>query len=144
MIEQAVAWAQAKVLHDAGRASPVPHVAYRMNAMANEWARVARLWDDLSRQTPNPERQYVIDLVGSVEPGMVIYDDHLGATKVRRKMERDGQLSLHVDDPDPSNPGDEARGVYLNSVGPSSPIVIKTSPYRAAAREEQASDDQAA
>lgn len=112
-IDVGTALAQAEALLTAAEASPVRQFRYELRRRGVEWQRAARLLEGADID------EAAIELAGSVTPGMKVpvgRGDEWGS--VVRQLTRDGQLSLHVEDP-------MGRPIYLNYVGPSSPVVVR-------------------
>lgn len=86
-------------------------IRYEMKRRAREWAHVAALLD------ADTDGEAVIELVGAVVPGMEVLMS-TGWWPVVRKMERDGQVTLHLEDED---------GIprYLNHYCATSPVVVR-------------------
>lgn len=102
---------QAAALLEAAKASPVRQFRYPLARQAKEWERAAN-------ELAGSEDEAVIELAAAVVPGMRVPTAN-GWCLVLRCLTRDGQCSVHVEDPmDP-------RGVYLNYSGPCSPLVVK-------------------
>lgn len=110
-ITAAEAQAQADALAVAADNSPVRQYAYPLRRQAKEWSRAAT-------ELAGSEDEAVIELASSVVPGMRVPTAN-GWCIVLRCLTRDGQCSVHVEDPQ------DPRGVYLNMAGPTSPLVVK-------------------
>jgi hypothetical protein len=102
---------QGQALTAAGIDSPIRQFRYELRRRGLEWLRAASLLRDAE------EGDAAIELAGSVTPGMRVWCGRDWGSVVRQ-LTRDGQLSLHVEDPD-------GRPIYLNFVGPSSPVVVR-------------------
>lgn len=107
-LEAAVA--QADALATAANASPIRQIRYDLHRRGLEWKRAAG-------ELEGAEDEAVIELAGSIGPGMMVPSGS-GALTVVRTMSRDGQFSLHLEDID-------GRPIYINRAGPSSPVVVQ-------------------
>lgn len=110
MIDVKDARLQAEALLAAAGTSPIRQFRYELRRRGIEWRRAADLLEAAD------EDEAAIELAGSVTPGMKVPCGE-GWGSVVRQLTRDGQLSLHVEDP-------QGRPIYLNYVGPSSPVVV--------------------
>lgn len=101
---------QAKVLREAGLASPVPQIAAVLRRRAKEWSTAAQ---DM-RDALGDKSQGRILLVGTVEAGMNVLD--AGDAEVLRVIHQGTNVSLQVRD---------ERGVvgYMNFISSQSPVV---------------------
>lgn len=102
---------QARALLVAADGSPLRQYRYELRRRGIEWKRAADLLGEAD------EGDAAIELAGSVTPGMKVPCSE-GWGSVIRQLTRDGQLTLHVEDA-------MGRPLYLNYVGPSSPVVVK-------------------
>lgn len=102
---------QATALLEAAKASPVRQYRYPLARQAKEWERAVT-------ELTGSEDEAVIELAHAVVPGMRVPTAN-GWCIVLRCLTRDGQCSVHVEDPQ------DPRGVYLNMAGPTSPLVVK-------------------
>lgn len=100
---------QSEALLTAAAASPVRQVRYDLHRRGLEWKRAADLLEGSD--------DAVIELAGSVGPGMKVPAGNSGTCTVVRTMSRDGQFSLHVEDID-------GRPIYENFASPASPCVV--------------------
>lgn len=106
------ALAQRDLLLSVAAESPIRQTRYEMRRRGREWDRAGRGLAELDGEG------YTIELVGQVEPGMQV----VGADEpydVVRRMTRDGQTTLHVEDQM------DGRAIYLNFYGTQSPVVVK-------------------
>jgi hypothetical protein len=114
VIDADAARLQWKALINASQDSPIRQYRYELGRRAVEWRRAADLLD------ASDDDEAAIELAGSVTPGMKVptagNEQQWGS--VVRQLTRDGQLTLHVEDA-------LGRPLYLNYVGPSSPVVVK-------------------
>lgn len=112
--------AQAEALKAAGDASPIRQTRYDLLRQARDWQRAARQLVSKNPETGalDPEPDLVIELVGSIVPGMLVPEID-GWCMVRRSFQQGTGWSLHLDDE--RNPA----GRYLNFAGPGSPVVVK-------------------
>lgn len=101
----------------------VPQVKIVMHAQWSEWRRVTETLKEMADvEGENPDN-YVIALACEIVPGTFVWD-HAGDCRLVRKLERDGQMSLHIEDRN-------GRPIYQNLVGPTSPVVVLDVPIRA-------------
>lgn len=106
---------QAATLRRAARACPVRQLRYLLHRLAREWELAAGTAEGM-------EEDYIIELVGSLAPGMRVPcrnkrgNDDVGT--LIRVLIRDGQTSLHLD------ADDDPMDVYLNFAGTFSPVVV--------------------
>lgn len=101
---------QAETLLKAASESPVRQLRYDLHRRGIEWKRAAK-------ELEGAEGEAVIELAGSIGPGMMVAAGS-GSCSVVRTMSRDGQFSLHIEDID-------GRPIYLNYAGPASPVVVQ-------------------
>ena len=112
VIDLKTAVAQSEALLEAGEASPVRQFRYELRRRGTEWKRAVQLLEDAD------DDEAAIELAGSVTPGMKVPTAGGEWGSVVRQLNRDGQLTLHVED-------GLGRPLYINYVGPSSPVVVK-------------------
>lgn len=116
MITLEDAKAQGEMLVKLGQESPVRQYRYELRRRGKEWLNAAETFSQLgSLEDPG-----AIELAGSIGAGMRAFypTRETNWAIVIRTMQRDGQLSIHVED-------DDGRPQYLNLFGPSSPVVVK-------------------
>lgn len=106
--------ATGELLMETGSKITVRSVRYELRERGKEWLRAARELDGCD------EGEAAIELVGNIGQGMgVLGNEDEPWFKVIRVMNRDGQASIHCENPmDP-------RPIYRNYFGPGSPVVVR-------------------
>ena len=119
MIDLGMACKQAEALLTAAEASPIRQFRYELRRRGREWEQAAKT---LELALPGNETQPVIELAGSVCPGMRVLiegRDEDDWAPVIRQLTQQGQFTIHVQAAD-------GRDRYLNFAGPSSPVVVRS------------------
>lgn len=107
--------AQRDTLEQAVLGSPVPQVRYLLQRMGREWRNAIA---DHEAATEAGE-DAIIAFAGSLSAGMLVWQPNRDGNwlSLVRTMQRDGQLSLHIEDAD-------GRPTYRNLLTGSSPVVV--------------------
>lgn len=112
MVTLEEAMAQRRAFNTMVAACTVRQVKIHMHAQWREWKLATETLEEL-----DGEGTYAVGLACEIVPGTYVYDDQRGDCRLVRKLERDGQMSLHVEDKG-------GRPVYFNLVGATSPVVV--------------------
>lgn len=107
-----------EALDQASKASPIRQLRDEFRVRAGEWRNAAK---DFALSEDMDPGACVIELYGNVTRGMKlpsVYPDE-PFVGVKRKLDRYGDLSLHIEDPH------DPRGRYLSYFDATSPVVVK-------------------
>lgn len=128
MITLEEALTQRRAYNSMVTACSVKQVKIEMHHRFTEWRRATKELDELSDLADS----YAIALFCELVPGQLVYhaDRDSDTARIVRKLERDGQASLHLSTA-------LGRDTYVNYAGPTSPVVVLDIPIVASPDDEE-------
>lgn len=114
---------QGELLARAAPRCPVRQYRALLGHMAREWESAVKALVECEACG----EAGVIELAGSVSRGLNVWEEGVGWLRVSRLLRRDGDWSIHgiITSTDQLESTNNKRDVYLNLLGPDSPVVVE-------------------